>query len=145
MHIKSLLLFLLTAFIVSCSIEDEMCETYDCRRNNMEIILDTSNLYVNKPANLIVNRKAIYLPKFRVFIGDSTFNYKSSNSETQQYFEGNDSTASTVLIFETSGEKVIKGNIVEYQTVSKDSEGQWVSTYNYPFEITLNVIEEADK
>ncbi len=145
MDIKSLLLFLAIPLFIKCTGKEQRCETYECRRKNMEIFIDSDELYVDQPTNLIVNRKEIYKPKFRVFMGDSSFNYDTSGSEIQQYFEGTDSTASTVLIFESSGEKIIKGTIVEYQTISEDSDGQWVSSYDYPFEITVKVKEHADK
>ncbi len=114
------------------------CETYECRRKNMMVYLETDKPIVQEPNKLIVERKEFYLPKFRVFIGDYNSEFELPENEELQYFEGTDSVATMNLIFESAGEKTVRGIIEEYKTISEDS----IDSYRYPFEITVEVSEQ---
>lgn len=127
--------------LTQCNQATERCETYECRRQNMVIRIENQQPIVEEATKLIVYRKEFYLPKMRVFIGEYDSNFELPAGVEPQYFEGTDSLATMNLIFETAGEKVVRGIIEEYQFVSEDS----IDSYRYRFELTANVAEQPKK
>ena len=103
----------------------------------MVITIENPNPAVEEATKLIVRRKEFYLPKFRVFIGDYDSDFKLPNDVQPQYFEETDSVATMNLVFETSGNKKVRGIIEEYIFVSEDS----IDSYRYSFEVSVNVSE----
>ncbi len=127
--------------LTQCKKASERCETYECRRSNIEIYLENERPVIQEPTNLIVKRNEFYRPKMRVFIGEYDDDFKLPEGEPMEYYEVTDSSASISLIFETAGKKVVRGIVEEYKPIAKDV----VESYHYRFELTTEVSEPASE
>lgn len=120
--------------LFSCSNEQD-CKTYDCRRENISIILEPKKIKLGETAKLSVKREHLNLPHFRVFMGEYDENFQLIEGDNTPYFKDTDSLASINLKPESKGVKVIEGIIEEYEFISSDS----IFSYRYPYRVELTV------